>query len=427
MFAAALDGYPETYYTATAVAPEPSPPLQESRRADLCVIGGGFTGLSTALHAARKGLSVVLLEARRIGWGASGRNGGQVGSGQRMEEDDLEAQCGDAWAKELWQLAEDAKALVRELVREHSIDCDLTDGQLVVAAKPDHADELKARVEHLRDRYGYDQVHYLERGELRERLDSDVYYGGSFDTGGFHLHPLNLALGLARACCNVGVSVYEGSPVLAYEGERPMRLRTPRAEVVADEVVLACNGYLDKLEPRLAGHIMPINNFIAVTEPLEQPDALIRGGACVHDTRFVVNYFRMTPDNRLLFGGGENYRRRFPDDIAAFVRPNITGIFPQLADVRLDYAWGGTLAVTLSRLPHLGRIARNLWFAHGFSGHGISIGTLAGQLLAEALTGDRRRFDTLARLPVRRFPGGTLLRWPGMVAGMLYYALRDRF
>lgn len=423
----ALDSdYPASWYAATArglVAPEP---LQESLRADVCVIGGGYTGLSAALHLRRQGAEVVLLEARRAGWGASGRNGGQIGSGQRREESELERLVGQQAARELWQLAEDAKTLVRELVARYRIDCGLAEGQLIVAAKPQHAPELARRAERLATVYGYDRMRFLDRGELRQRLGTDAYHGGILDRGAMHLHPLNYALGLARACREAGVRLCEGSPALGYTRSRPARVETPQGEVRADELVLACNGYLQRLEPRLAGYIMPLNNFIVATEPLADPAALIAGNVCVHDTRFVVNYFRLSPDGRLLFGGGENYRRRFPRDIAAFVRPVMLEIFPQLARSRIDYAWGGTLAITLNRLPQLGHLAPNLWYAQGFSGHGVSIGTLAGQLLAEAIAGRRQRFDRLATLPARRFPGGTLLRWPGMVAGMLYYALRDR-
>ncbi|RMF98209.1 MAG: FAD-binding oxidoreductase [Gammaproteobacteria bacterium] len=423
----ALDSdYPASWYTATArglVAPEP---LQESLHADVCVIGGGYTGLSAALHLRRQGAEVVLLEARRAGWGASGRNGGQIGSGQRREESELEHLVGQQAARELWQLAEDAKTLVRELVARYRIACDLAEGQLIVAAKPQHALELARRAERLAAVYGYERMRFLDRGELRQRLATDAYHGGILDRGAMHLHPLNYALGLARACREAGVRLCEGSPALGYTRSRPARVETPQGEVRADELVLACNGYLQRLEPRLAGYIMPLNNFIVATEPLADPAALIAGNVCVHDTRFVVNYFRLSPDGRLLFGGGENYRRRFPRDIAAFVRPVMLEIFPQLARSRIDYAWGGTLAITLNRLPQLGRLEPNLWYAQGFSGHGVSIGTLAGQLLAEAIAGRRQRFDRLATLPARRFPGGTLLRWPGMVAGMLYYALRDR-
>jgi gamma-glutamylputrescine oxidase len=269
-------------------------------------------------------------------------------------------------------------------------------------------------------------MRYVPPAEQRSMLASAAAHGATLDQGALHLHPLNYALGLARACCNAGVRLHEHSPVTAYTREAPAVVTTPAGEVTARHLVIACNGYLDRLEPRLAGAIMPINNFMIATAPLADPAALIRDNVCVHDTRFVVNYFRLSADGRLLFGGGENYRRGFPADIAGFVRPYLLRIFPQLADTGLEYAWGGTLAITLSRLPQLGRLEPNLYFAQGFSGHGIATGTFAGQLIAEALAGSTERFDVFARLPMQRFPGGRLLRWPGLVAGMLWYALRDR-
>ncbi len=424
---AAACGYPDSYYAATAnelVAPTS---LDGSTKADVCVIGAGFTGLSTALHLKERGFDVVLLEARRVAWGASGRNGGQISSGQRRDEAELERSFGLDSARALWALSQDAKALARELVTRHQIDCDLSNGMLVVAHKPAAAVELAKRAERLARVYGYDAMRYVPPGELREMLASDNFHGGVLDAGAMHLHPLNYALGLARACREAGVRLHEETPVLGYSRAAPAVVRTPRGTVTARHVVVACNAYLDKLEPRLAGRIMPINNYVIATAPLAEPRTLIRDGVCVHDTRFVVNYFRLSADGRLLFGGGETYRRHFPRDIAAFVRPYMLRIFPQLASTPVDYAWGGSLAVTLSRLPHVGRLAPNLLFAQGFSGHGVPTATLAGKLIAGAIAGDTAGFERFASLPTRPFPGGTLLRWPGLVAGMLWYALRDRF
>jgi gamma-glutamylputrescine oxidase len=418
--------YPASYYAATARGVVAPVRLTEALRTDVCVIGGGYTGLSAALHLRQRGCDVVLLEARRVGWGASGRNGGQVGSGQRLDERDLEQMAGHAHARRLWVLGEEAKQTVRELIATHRIDCDLAGGQLVVASRPAHAEDLRHRVERLRESYGYADIRFLSRQELPDFLASDIFHGGTLDTGALHLHPLNYALGLARACRDAGVRIFELSPASGYTRQSPAVVTAGKGQVTASTVVMACNGYLGSLEPRLAGHIMPINNFMLATEPLADATALIRNNVCVHDTRFVVNYFRLSADGRLLFGGGENYRRRFPADIAGFVRPYMLRVFPQLAATRAAFAWGGTLAITLNRLPHLGHLPPNVLFAHGFSGHGIGMGTLAGKLIAAAVAGEREGFDAFASLPSRRFPGGTLLRWPGMVAGMLYYALRDR-
>jgi gamma-glutamylputrescine oxidase len=426
--AVAAADHPLSWYHATAQGLVPRPPLAGTITADVCVIGAGYTGLSAALHLAGRGYSVVVLEARRVGWGASGRNGGQIGSGQRREESDLEARFGRDRAHLLWDLAEEAKGLVRDLIGRHRIECDLTPGQLLAAARPAHADELRRRADKLARDYNYPHLHFLPRNELREVLATNAYHGGCLDTDAAHLHPLNYALGLARACVEAGVRIFENSAVRRYSGATPAIVQTDGGEVRAAWVVLACNAYLEDLEPRLAGWIMPINNFLLATAPLDEATAgtLIRDGICVHDTLIVLNYFRMTPDRRLLFGGGETYTRRYPADMKRFVRRHMLAIFPQLGHVSIDYAWGGTLAVTMSRLPHFGRLAPNVFFAHGYSGHGIATATLAGKLIAEAMAGSAERFDVFASLPARSFPGGTFLRWPGLVLGMLYYALRDR-
>lgn len=428
MAPATAAGYPDSWYAATARGVVDHPPLRGTARADACVIGGGYTGLSAALHLAERGYSVVLLEARRVAWGAAGRNGGQVGSGQRRDEAELEALLGREWAHRLWDLAGEAKALVRDRVARHGIDCDLRTGQLVAAAKPRHAGHLRERAEKLARDYGYTAARYLPPAELEQVLAARGYHGALLDEGALHLHPLNYALGLAAACVAAGVRIHEHSAALSCTRADPAVVRTAEGEVTARHVVLGCDGYLGRLEPRIASRIMPINNFIVATEPLgaERARALIRDDACVHDTRFVVNYFRLSADRRLLFGGGENYRAGFPPDIAAFVRPYLLGVFPQLADARITHAWGGALGISRTRLPHVGRLAPNVFFAQGFSGHGISIGTLAGALIAEAVAGTAERFDLLARLPAPAWPGGTLLRWPLLALGMLWYAARDR-
>jgi len=419
--------YPASYYVATARGVRARPPLTGAINADVCVVGGGYTGVAAALHLAQRGYDVVVLEARRVGWGASGRNGGHVGVGQRRGATELVGMFGPARARELWGLGRDAAGLVKDLVREHGIDCDLSPGQMVAAAKPSHMQEMAAEIAVLNEQFGYAEIGMLSRTELEAQLASPVFHGGCLDQGASHLHPLNYCLGLAGAAERAGARVFEHSEVVAMDGADPATLRTATGTVTARFVVLGCNGYLGALEPRLAGKIMPINNFVVATEPLGGVAAgLIRNGACVHDTRFVVNYFRLSADKRLIFGGGENYSRRFPSDIAAFVRPYLVRIFPQLASAAIEYAWGGTLAITLNRLPCVGRLPPNVFYAQGYSGHGVPMATLAGQLIAEALAGTAERFDVLASIPQAKFPGGTLLRYPGLVLGMLYYALRDR-
>ena len=420
--------YPASFYAATAIGLHEHPRLQESLRADVCVIGGGFTGLSAALNLAEQGFDVVLLEAERIGFGASGRNGGLIGSGQRKDVLEMEEQFGLARSREFWDFAEAAKAEIRQRVRQHSIDCDLQDGQLLGVHKKRYLGMAAATCEALAARYDYPHARALSREETRELVATDSFLEGMYDAQAMAIHPLNYALGLARAARAAGVRIFEASRVLGYTRSDPATVSTATGQVVADFIVLACNGYLGKLEPRVAGKIMPINNFVVATAALGEQRArqLIAGRFGVHDTRFVVNYFRLSKDHRLLFGGGENYRAGFPRDIAVFVRPNMLQLFPQLHDVAIDYAWGGTLSVTVHRLPHLGRLHPNLFFAQGYSGHGVSIANFAGKIIAEAIAGTAGRFDAFASLPVLSFPGGTLLRYPGMVLGMLYYSLKDR-
>ncbi len=420
--------YPDSYYAATAVGMHEHPSLQESLRADVCVIGGGFTGLSAALNLAEQGLDVVLLEAERIGFGASGRNGGLIGSGQRKDVLEMEAQFGLQRSRQFWQFAEDAKQEIRDRVQEHAIDCDLQYGQLEGVHKKRYlgmAQEISAA---LAERYDYPYTSALNREQTRALVATDDYLEGLQDEQAMTIHPLNYALGLARAAAAAGVRIFEQSRVLDYTRSDPATIRTATGSVTARFIVLGCNGYLGKLEPRVAGKIMPINNFLLTTETMDdaRAEALIPGRYGIHDTRFVVNFYRMSADRRLIFGGGENYRARFPADIANFVRPKMLKVFPQLADLGIDYAWGGTLSVTVNRLPHVGRLAPNLWFAQGYSGHGISIANFAGKVVAEAIGGTAGRFDAFASLPTHTFPGGTLLRFPGMVLGMLYYSLKDR-
>ncbi|RDE19142.1 FAD-binding oxidoreductase [Motiliproteus coralliicola] len=423
-----LTGYETSYYTASANPATAYPMLNEAVDADICVIGAGFTGLSAALHLAERGYKVVVLEAQRVGWGASGRNGGQVGVGQRQGQQELEKMLGNEHARALWDLAEESVALVKQLIEDHQIQCDLKPGILHTAHKPGYVAEMREEVEHLQRHYNYDAVEFVEQDELRQMLDTDYYYGGQRFHNAAHLHPLNYALGLADAATKAGATIYEHSAVLETDEDGSTLLKTAKGSVRAKQVVLACNGYLEKLEPRVAGKIMPINNFIIATEPLDESLArkLIRDDVAVADSKFVINYYRLSADNRLLFGGGENYRRSFPSDIKGFVRRYMLDVYPQLEDVNIDYDWGGTLAVTMNRMPHFGRVGDNTYVAQGYSGHGVAMATLGGKLLAEALSGTLERFDQFAKVPTPTFPGGTLLRWPGMVAGMLYYSIRDR-
>lgn len=419
--------YPQSYYAATARLLDRFDPLKGAARADVCVVGGGYTGLSAALHLAQAGRDVVLLEAQRVGFGASGRNGGQLGTGQRVEQQALEKMLGPDEARKLWEMGLDAVALVKELIASHDIDCHLKPGVAWTASSATDVQDLHRYADHLNSAYKYEQMEVLDQSGLQAVCPSPAYKGGVLDNGSAHLHPLKFALGLARAARDAGVRIHEGSAVHHIEDGPEIKLATDAGHVRADHVILGCNGYLGGLNRKVAGRVMPINNFIAATEPLGAgiKDVLPRDVA-VADSRFVVNYFRLSQEGRLLFGGGESYGYRFPSDIAAKVRKPMSEIFPQLKDVKIDYAWGGTLAITMNRLPFMARVAPNILSASGYSGHGVGTATHAGQLMAQAVIGDGDGFDTMSVLPTTPFPGGAALRNPLLVLAMSWYAMRDR-
>ena len=421
-------GHPNSYYVATSKDMPVPGRLQGDETTDVCVVGAGYTGLSAALHLAERGYAVTVIEAERSGWGASGRNGGQLGSGHRKDQRTLEEKIGREWAHRLWSLAEDGLATVKDLIAKHDIDCDLKPGILHAAWKRGEADWFRDEVEHMASEYGYDKLRFVPRDEIRGMVDTDRYHAGLLDMGGAHLHPLNYALGLARAAMAKGARIHENTRALEISKTDPARVRTSSGTVTARHVVIACNGYLGSLMPGMAPRIMPVNNFILATEPLGEKRArgLIRDDVGVQDTKFVIDYYRLSPDNRMLFGGGENYSGRLPRDLASFVRKPMLRVFPQLSDVRIDFAWSGTLAITLPRIPDFGRIAPNIFYAQGYSGQGLNIATLGGKLLAEAVAGQAERFDWMADIKVPSFPGGTWLRYPGLIAGVIWYTLKDR-
>lgn len=417
-----------SYYLATAIGQRARPQLNGTRDADVCVIGAGYTGLSCALHLAKAGMKVVVLEAETAGYGASGRNGGQVITGQRVDQDELERRYGEAHARALWDLALEARSLVRALIASNAIECDERPGHFTAAVRESHARDLESYVDFLGARYNYSTAQYVPAARVGEIVACHNYKGGMLDTASFHLHPLNYALGLARAAEAAGAVILEQSPALRIEHGPVTNIATAQGGVSAKFVVYACNAYLGDLNRTLARTIMPISNYIATTEPLgaERAKALIPSGAAVADTKFVLDYYRLTADGRLLFGGGESYGGRDLSNVAEIVRPHIERVFPQLKSVTIDHAWGGRLAITMPRLPHLGRLGANAYFAQGYSGQGVAIATLAGNLLAEAIQGQASRFDVYASLKIPELPGGTLLRKPLLALALTWYALRDR-
>jgi len=417
-----------SWYAATAHAAPPRPALDGDTSADVAVIGAGLTGLSAALHLAGRGRSVVLLEANRVGWGASGRNGGQLHSGQRRDQRTLERWFGETRAHALFDLAEEAKRTVRRLIADHAIDCDWRDGLIHAVHKRAWLADARREVDHLVARYGYDGTSLLDADALAAAIGTDVYFGGWRDATAGHLHPLNFCLGLARAAEEAGVRLHEATRVTRIDTlPGRVRLATATGTVTANDVVIAVNGHLDGLDPEIDARVLPIRNYVAATAPLgDLADRLIPGREAVSDSRFVVHYWRLSADGRMIFGGGETYGHRDPRDVAGFVRAHMRKIYPGLAAVPITHAWGGTLAVTMNRMPFLRRLRPGLYTAAGYSGHGLAIATLAGKLLAEAIDGDTARFDLMSAIPAAKFPGGPLLRAPTLALAMTWYALRDR-
>lgn len=417
-----------SWYAATADAGLAFARLDGDTRTDVAIVGGGFTGLSAALHLAQAGVDVVLIEAERVGWGASGRNGGQLHSGQRRDQDWLEARLGREHARGLWTMAEEAKALVHELIARHGIDAEWRPGLIETVHKRRLVAGERAYAERLAAEYGYRDAEWLERGRLAETIGTDVYFGGRLDRGAGHLHPLKFAQGLARAAAKAGARIHEGTAALRLSGGALPLLHTSRGQIAAETVILAGNGYLDGIDKEVESRVLPIKNFILTTAPIGAgaEGGLLPGGEAVSDSRFVVYYWRPTPDGRLLFGGGETYTRHDPRDVFAFVRRHLLKIYPGLAGTRVEHAWGGTLAVTVRRMPYVRRVRPGVYAASGYSGQGVALAPYAGKVLAEAIGGDPGRLDAFAALPAPRFPGGRMLRFPALAAGMTWYALRDR-
>jgi len=420
--------YPSSYYAAMATPLPPFSPPQGQIDCDVCVIGGGFMGLSTALNLAERGYDVVLLEAQRVGFGASGRNGGQVGQGQRLDQDELEDLVGKDHARELWTIANQSVDLVRRRAASPLVEAEFADGIIHADHRKRFVPHSKAYAERLNSEYGYDKIRFIDREECRHLVNSPEYHGGTLDMGAGHIDPLQYALGLARMAQAAGVRIFEQARVTAVNEGEPATVDLAGAQVRAGHVVMGMNGYLGKLNRRVAGRVMPINNYVVATAPMsaEQQEDILRNNHAVADSKFVVNYFRFSPDHRLLFGGTESYRYKFPSDIAGKVRKPLEEIFPQLKGIEIDYAWGGTLGITMNRMPHFERLSGNILSLSGFSGHGVAMASLAGEIAAETIAGQAERFDIMAKVPGMPFPGGPALRSPLLMAAMLWYSLRDK-
>ncbi len=416
----------DSYYAATVNDVTDFAPLRGAQSADVCVIGAGFTGISTALHLAERGYDVHVVEANRVGWGASGRNGGQMIGGISGEEyiakhygKDVEEIFGELrWA---------GHEIIRERVRTYGIQCDLKFGYLDVAIKDRHLKQFQADLERLRKSGFPHEVRMLSKDETREMIGTDVYIGALLNMGNGHLHPLNLCVGEALAAKSLGATIYEQSPVLSIEKGSKPKVITQLGSVTADAVIIAGNAY-HALEKKLRGIMFPVNSFISATEPLDaQTVAKINPrDLAVCDPNFVLEYFRLSADKRLLFGARLNYSGSDPEIIKKHHRRKLARIYPQLADLRIDYAWGGTIGVPLNRVPQLGRIAPNVFYCQGYSGHGVNVTHLAGRIMADAVAGTMEQFDLFANVKPIVVPGAYLLRKPMVALGMMYYQLKDR-
>ena len=421
----------QNYYYASTPRPAPLPPLAGEHVCDVCIVGGGISGLSAAMHLAEKGMRVVLLEADHLGFGGSGRSGGQSITGYACEMSTFEKALGIADARRVWDMSVEGLQLQRDLIARHAIDCDYVPGHMVLGIKKRHDATLRDEVETLATRYDYHSMRLIGRDELRSLIASERYSSALFDSNGGHLHPYRYTLGLGRAAAQAGVAIFENSRVtrldVAPNATAENLAHTALGTVRARHLVVAGGALLGGLVPSLARKLMDIGTYIAVTQPLgeERARALVSNNAAAADMNWILDYFRRSSDHRLLFGGRVSYSGIDPFDSARVLRSRMVQVFPQLADVRIEYAWGGYLDITMTRAPHFGRLGPNAYFLQGLSGHGMIIAGIAGKLISEVIGGTAGRFDIFTRLRHRDFPGGTWFRRPTLVLAMLWFRLLD--
>ena len=424
------DQHAASYYAATIKQPLSCRKLEGEILTDVCIVGGGFSGLNTAIELAERGLSVVLLEGRKIGWGASGRNGGQLIRGVGHDVDQFRSVIGDGGVRDLKLMGLEAVEIVRQRVEKYGIDCDLTWGYCDLANKPAHVDGFLEDYEELKGLGYRHAMRLLDKDEMHQVVGSSQYAGGMIDMGSGHLHPLNLALGEALAAQSLGVQLFEDSLVTRIDYGPEVHVHTASGRVRAKTLVLACNAYMNDLNPELGGKVLPAGSYVIATEPLGQERArqLIPQNMALCDQRVTVDYFRLSADHRLLFGGACHYSGRDPEDIAAYMRPKMLKVFPQLATVKIDFQWGGMIGIGANRLPQIGRLKGqpNVFYAQAYAGHGVNATHLAGKLLGEAISAQHSSgFDIFAKVPHITFPGGKHLRSPLLALGMLWYRARE--
>jgi gamma-glutamylputrescine oxidase len=417
-----------SWYQSTVADRPEYPAIDGSTSADVVIVGGGFTGLQAAYNLAKAGTRVVLIDAVRFGDGASGRNGGQMGTGQRTEVEELEKSLGFERAKALFDLAENAKKHLLGFAETHGIDIEYLPGQLNVAHKAGWEKEYREHVEITATRYGYPHMSYMDRAETCERLGSKRYFCGIRDTGTGHIQPLKLLVGLARVAAAAGANLHEMTPArsVTREGGKIV-VKTDRGDIRADRALIACNGYIGHLEPVNAARVMPIRSFIGATVPLTDHPEIIPGNEAIADSRFVVRYFRKSRDGRLLFGGREAYTADNPRDITTHIRRQIAELYPQLKDVEMTHAWGGSVGITLPRQPFAREVMPGVTAIGGYSGHGVMLSNYCGKLFADDVLSGSGELDLLKTLKIPAFPGGSHLRKPLLFLALSWYALRDRF
>ena len=415
-----------SYYAATANPQPERPALQEPIEADICIIGAGYTGLSAGLHLAEAGFKVVVLEAEKIAWGASGRNGGQLVHSYSRDMDVIEARHGKATAQALGGMAFEGARIIRERIEKYNIRCDLKNGGIYAAKTTKKIHDLEQHKK-LWEAYGNDQLSLHDKSQIHQFINTDSYQAILVDKSGGHFHSMNLALGEATALESLGGVVYEDSRVTKIERGAKAIVHTARGQVKANFVIIACNAYIGDLEPRLSQKTMPCGTQVIATEPLgEKWKDVIPSDFCVEDNNFLLDYYRLTGDKRLLFGGGVIYGARDPKHVESIIRPNLEKTFPQLRGIKIDFGWTGNFSLTLSRLPQVGRLSDNIYYSQGCSGHGITFTHLIGRVLSEAIRGQAERFSVFEKLPHYPFPGGRAFRVPFTALGAWWYNLRDK-
>lgn len=416
-----------SYYAASANDKAQRSALNGDITSDVCIIGAGFTGLSSAIHLAEQGFKVTVLEGSRIGFGASGRNGGQIVHSYSRDIDFIERHYGQDTANAMGSMAFEGGQIIRGFVEKYGINCDLKDGGIFAACNENQMKEMEGK-KALWERYGHTELELLSEAGIEEYVGSSRYVGGLLDKSGGHFHPLNLVLGEAAALESLGGTIYEGSRVIDVKQGDKAKVITAGGSVTADYVIIAGNAYMEGLIPKLEQKAMPCGTQVITTEPLSKQlqEELLPKDNCVEDCNYLLDYYRLSGDGRLIYGGGVTYGAREPDKIEQIIRPKMLKTFPQLGQVKVDYAWTGNFLLTLMRLPQFGRLGNNVYYAQGYSGHGVASSHLAGRVMAEAIRGQAERFDAFTGLPQPVFPGGRLFRIPLTAMGAWYYNLRDQ-